>query len=135
MKKSISISLAFILAFTVPFSAFKKGLNYKPKYGLNSETVYNDPENYIHVMAKIYGSFVLTGNKGPAGEPDITGFDEGASGYIRVLWNLQELTSDEAICGWNDPGIPELNNMSWSSDNQWVKYMYYRIYFTIPIRA
>jgi hypothetical protein len=133
MKKSISFILFLTLAFTIPFSACKKGLDYKPKYGLNSETVYNSADNYVNVMAKIYGSFVLTGNKGPAGEPDITGFDEGASGYLRVLWNLQELTTDEAICGWGDPGIPELNNMSWSSDNQWVKYMYYRIYFTIPM--
>ena len=133
MKKSISISCALLLLIAAPFTACKKGLDYKPKYGLNTETVYNDPENYIHVLAKLYGSFVLTGNKGPSGEADITGFDEGASGYVRVLWNLQELTTDEAVCGWADPGIPELNNMTWSSDNIWVKYMYYRIYFTIPL--
>lgn len=133
MKKSISITLALLLLLAVPFSACKKGLDYKPKYGLNTETVYNDPENYIHVLAKLYGSFVLTGNKGPAGTPDITGFDEGASGYVRVLWNLQELPTDEAVCGWGDPGIPELHNMTWSSDNVWVKYLYYRIYFTIPL--
>ena len=133
MKKSISLFLTFALALVLPFSACKKGLDYTPEYGLNSESVYGTADNYIHVLAKIYSSFVVTGNKGPAGQPDITGFDEGASGYVRVMWNLQELTTDEAICGWGDPGIPELNNTSWSSDNQWVKYMYYRIYFTIPM--
>ncbi len=133
MKKSILVSIAMLVLVALPFSACKKGLDYKPKYGLNSETVFNDPDNYVHVLAKIYGSFVLTGNQGPSGQPDITGFDEGASGLIRVLWNLQELTTDEAVCGWTDAGIPELNNMTWSSDNVWVKYMYYRIYFTIPM--
>ncbi len=133
MKKSIIVSIAVLVLLALPFSACKKGLDYKPKYGLNSETVYNDPDNYIHVLAKIYGSYVLTGNQGPAGQPDITGFDEGSSGLVRVLWNLQELTTDEAVCGWNDAGIPELHNMTWSSDNVWVKYMYYRIYFTIPM--
>ena len=133
MKKSILILFALFLMVAMPFTACKKGLDYKPKYGLNSETVYSDPDNYIHVLAKLYGSFVLTGNQGPAGQPDITGFDEGASGYVHVLWNLQELTTDEAVCGWADPGIPELHNMTWSSDNVWVKYMYYRIYFTIPL--
>ncbi len=133
MKKYIVASIALVTLITLPFSACKKGLDYKPKYGLNSETIFNDPDNYIHVLAKIYGSFVLTGNQGPAGQPDITGFDEGASGLIRVLWNLQELPTDEAVCGWTDAGIPELNNMTWSSDNVWIKYMYYRIYFTIPM--
>lgn len=133
MKKSIIITIALFAVVAMPFTACKKGLDYKPYYGLNAEAVYSDPENYVHVLAKIYGSFVLTGNQGPSGQPDITGFDEGASGYIRVLWNLQELPTDEAVCGWSDPGIPELHNLAWSSDNQWIKYMYYRIYFTVPM--
>ena len=51
----------------------------------------------------------MTGLQGPFGQADIAGIDEGFSAYVRVLWNLQELPTDEAVCGWNDPGIPTLN--------------------------
>jgi hypothetical protein len=104
-----------------------------PKYGLNTVSVYQDPANYIHVLAKLYGGLSVTGNQGPAGQPDIRGIDEGFSAYVRVLWNLQQLPTDEAICGWNDPGIPELNFMTWDASSSFVNAMYYRIFYQIPI--
>ena len=75
----------------------------------------------------------MTGLQGPAGQADIAGIDEGFSAYVRVLWNLQELPTDEAVCGWNDPGIPTLNKMQWNADDGWVKGMYYRIYYQITL--
>jgi hypothetical protein len=75
----------------------------------------------------------MTGNQGPAGQADIAGIDEGFSAYVRVLWNMQELPTDEAICGWNDPGIPDLNKAQWNADNVWVKGMYYRIFYQITL--
>ena len=106
MKKIFIFSL---LLTGITISSCKKQLNQSPKYGLNAEVVYSDPANYIKVLAKLYAGLSMTGNQGPAGQADIAGLDEGFSGYVRVLWNLQELPTDEAICGWNDPGIPELN--------------------------
>ena len=100
---------------------------------MNSATVYNNPENYINVLAKIYGGLTLSGNQGPAGNADIADIDEGFSSYIRVLWNLQELPTDESVCGWNDTGIPELNTMSWGSSNSFVKAMYSRLFFQIAL--
>ena len=32
-----------------------------------------------------------------------------------------ELPTDEAVCGWNDPGIPALNKMQWSPEDGWIK--------------
>jgi hypothetical protein len=32
---------------------------------------------------------------------------------MRALWNLQEITTDEAICAWGDAGIAGLNTMTW----------------------
>ncbi len=122
-----------VLMMVSVLSACLNDLDRKPFYGLNSATLYDTAKNYIHVLAKIYAGFATTGNAGPAGAPDISGIDEGFSGYIRVYWNLQELPTDEAICAWNDPGIPELHNMSWSSENSFTKAMYYRIFFTIPL--
>lgn len=130
MKKIIS--LISVVALVVS-TACNKQLNQTPKYGLNAETVYRDPANYINVLAKLYAGLSLTGNSGPAGAADIAGIDEGFSAYIRVLWNLQELPTDEAICGWNDPGLPDLNKSQWNAENVWVKGMYYRIYYQITL--
>ena len=73
----------------------------------------------------------MTGIQGPAGAGDIAGIDEGFSAYIRVLWNLQELPTDEAVCGWSDPGIPAMNKSEWTADDGWIKGMYYRMYYQI----
>ena len=108
-------------------------LNLKPKYGLTAEQVYSKPENYINVLAKIYAGLSISGNNGPAGMPDIGGIDEGFSQYIRVMWNLQQLPTDESICGWADPGIPELNTMDWNDNSPFVSAMYYRIYYQISL--
>ena len=131
MKKSI-LYTALLGTLLLGFSCNKQ-LNQTPKYGLNAETVYKDPNNYIKVLAKLYSGLSMTGNQGPAGQADIAGIDEGFSAYVRVLWNLQELPTDEAICGWNDPGLPELNKTQWNSENIWVKGMYYRIYYQITL--
>ncbi|MFM8433701.1 MAG: RagB/SusD family nutrient uptake outer membrane protein [Bacteroidota bacterium] len=131
MKMKLIRNLAVALVFATSLTSCFKDLDLAPEYGLNAETVYSNPDNYIHVLAKLYAGFTMTGNKGPAGAADIGGIDEGFSQYTRVLWNLQELPTDEAICGWNDPGMPEMNKMAWSPENPWVKGMYYRIYFEI----
>ena len=66
-----------------------------------SATVYNSPEAYKEGLAKLYASFTLTGQQGPSGQPDVGGVDEGFSCFIRSLWNMQELTTDEAV--WTYP--------------------------------
>lgn len=133
MKTTIAKSTVIVSIIVLSLTSCLKDLDRTPFYGLNTESVYADPDNYINVLAKLYAGFSTTGNKGPDGKPDISGIDEGFSNYVRVYWNLQELPTDEAVCGWSDPGIPELHEMSWSSDNAWVKGMYYRFYFQIPL--
>jgi hypothetical protein len=132
MKKRI-FSLGLIALAITLFYSCRKQLNQSPKYGLNAEKVYSDPNNYINVLAKLYSGLSMTGIQGPAGQGDIAGIDEGFSAYIRVLWNLQELPTDEAVCGWSDPGIPALNKSDWSADDGWIKGMYYRIYYQITL--
>ena len=59
------------------------------------------------LLNKIYSSFVLTGQQGPAGKGDIQGVDEGFSDYYRNVWELQEFTTDEASWVWiGDPVSP-----------------------------
>jgi starch-binding outer membrane protein, SusD/RagB family len=133
MKRGYIWSLTTLATVSMLFSSCFKELDLTPKYGLNTEAVYSDPDNYINVLAKLYAGLSITGNQGPAGSPDISGIDEGFSAYVRVLWNLQELPTDEAICGWNDPGIPELNSGTWNSTSNFVQAMYYRIFYQIPL--
>jgi len=130
MKRLVAFT---IISGALLLSSCGKNLNQAPKYGLNAEAVYSDPNNYIKVLAKLYSGMSMTGNQGPAGQADIAGIDEGFSAYVRVLWNLQELPTDEAICGWNDPGIPDLNKSQWNADNVWIKGMYYRIFYQITL--
>ena len=78
-------------------------------------------------LAKLYASLALTGQQGPAGQPDITGIDEGTSQYSRLLFSLNELTTDNAVVGWGDPGLPNLHAMSWGAGNDFTTGMYYRL--------
>lgn len=51
--------------------------------------------NQNSVFAKVYSSLALTGQEGAAGTPDINTsvIDEGTSSFIRLIWNLNELSS------------------------------------------
>lgn len=133
MKKILIFTVIVLGGVVLSISSCSKQLNQNPKYGLNAEAVYSDPNNYIHVLAKLYSGLSMSGNQGPAGQADIAGIDEGFSAYVRVLWNLQELPTDEAVCGWNDPGIPEMVQNNINAENVWVKGMYYRIFYQITL--
>ncbi|MEN9997860.1 MAG: hypothetical protein RI922_850 [Bacteroidota bacterium] len=134
MKNTLKLfAIIGSIAFFSGLGSCKKQLNQTPKYGLNVEVVYGDYDNYLHVLAKLYSGLSMTGIQGPAGKGDIAGIDEGFSAYVRVLFNLQELPTDEAVCGWNDPGIPELNKSTWSPETSFVKGMYFRIFYQITL--
>lgn len=110
-------------------------LNTEPidKSIITSENAYKNPEAYQEVLAKIYSIFALSGQQGPSGKPDLATSDEGTSNYLRQLWNLQELTTDEAICAWSNAGLPDLHNQSWSAANDYVTITYERIYYLISV--
>ncbi len=133
MKNKILLPVILFTVMGISLTSCFNDLDLEPPSGINSANVYADPANYIHVLAKVYAGLSISGNQGPAGNPDILGIDEGFSQYIRVLWNLQEITTDEAKCAWSDLGIPELNNMQWNANNSFVNAMYYRIYFQLPL--
>ena len=65
--------------------------------------------NYNSLFAKCYANMALAGNSGPDGDCDVAGLDGGTTGFVRQLWNANELTTDEAICSWGDEGIPAFN--------------------------
>lgn len=133
--KSIFKIVSILAISAMLFSSCVKDLDTVPldKEEVTSASVFDNPAAYKEFLAKIYAGLALTGNQGPAGEQDIQGFDEGFSQYIRTYWNLQELPTDEAVVGWGDPGLPEMNLQTWSSSNLWISTMYYRIFYQIAL--
>ncbi|OYV74341.1 MAG: RagB/SusD family nutrient uptake outer membrane protein [Gemmatimonadetes bacterium 21-71-4] len=103
----------------------------QPKSTITSANVFNDPNSYQAFLAKVYAGLAVSGQQGPAGQPDIQGIDEGFSQYLRLYWEAEELPTDEAAIGWNDVGLPEMNTQLWAASNSFVVAMYYRIYFQI----
>ncbi|HEU4641182.1 MAG TPA: RagB/SusD family nutrient uptake outer membrane protein [Gemmatimonadaceae bacterium] len=104
-----------------------------PKSSVAATNIWDDTGSYRAYIAKIYGGLQVSGQQGPAGDGDIQGIDEGFSGYIRLLWQMEELPTDEAAIAWNDAGVQELNTQLWSSSNQFLGAMYYRIYFQVGL--
>ena len=63
----------------------------------------------------------LAGNGGANGDCDIDGLDGGTTGFIRQLFNSNELTTDEAICGWGDEGVASFCYNTYNSFPSYVK--------------
>ena len=104
-----------------------------PKSTVTSANVFNDPNSYRAFLAKIYGGLIVTGQRGPDGNADIGGIDEGFGEYLRLYWYLQEMPTDEAVIGWNDPGLPTLNTGTWGASNEMVNAMYYRVFYQVML--
>jgi hypothetical protein len=104
-----------------------------PASTVTSANVFNDPNSYKAFLAKIYGGLIVTGQRGPDGNADIGGIDEGFGEYLRLYWYLQEMPTDEAVIGWNDPGLPDLNTGLWGANNSMVNAMYYRVFYQIQM--
>jgi len=101
-------------------------LNTKP-IDKNSVTGFNQDA----LFTKIYSTLATTGQKGPAGSPDVSGADEGVSGFYRVMWELNEFPTDEGWWVWADAGVGEARTMEWNGDNALVKMLYDRFIIVI----
>ena len=129
--KLISVFAALLVAFT----ACVKDLDTLPldKDVITSEKVYSDPENYIHILAKLYAGLAVSGQQGPSGMNDLSGLDEGFGQYLRAYWYAQELPTDEAVIGWNDGNLRDYHDMDWTSNNEFISNMYYRVFYQIAL--
>jgi len=124
---------AGLVATALAFNGCVNDLDRQPFYDVTSATVYTNAAGYQQVLAKIYAGLAVTGQAGPDGRPDIQGVDEGASNYLRQLWSLQELPTDEAVIAWNDNTIQDLHQMDWSSADVFSQALYYRIFYQITL--
>lgn len=126
--KLFGISI-FLLA---GISACTDDLNTEPKVELSLEQLLQQDPNAIEgIMSKLYGSFALSGPKGP-GSSDISD-DPGESPFLRGIINLQDFTADGMKNRWGDDGLDQLTTTSnWDENNKFFRYLYNRAYYTIP---
>ena len=105
----------------------------------NLDVTPNDPNSIQYfdqdgVFSKIYATLATTGQKGPDGDGDVEGIDEGVSAFVRMIFELQEFPADEGWWIWDgDAGLPDLRVISWTSVNPLVSGIYYRLYFDISL--
>jgi starch-binding outer membrane protein, SusD/RagB family len=136
MKFNNWLLIIGLLTLGAGISCTKK-LDVAPTNDISPDRAYATPAGYRQAMAKVYGAMALTGNSGPAGNADISSqviSDEGQSDFIRGLWYLQCLTTDEA--GWtyfNNTDPLGIHQMTWSAINQTVSGVYFRSFFQITL--
>ena len=104
-----------------------------PQSSTTEANVFSDPSSYVSAIAKVYAGLALSGQQGPAGNPDISGIDEGFSQYLRLYWETEELPTEEAVIAWNDVGLPEMNTGLWNAQSNMVVAMYYRIFLQVAL--
>ena len=74
---------------------------------------------------KCYSVFATSGNDGGDGNVDVDGLDGGFQHKFRQMWNSNELTSDEAICGWGDEGIASYCHNTYDASHPMLRGYYY----------
>ena len=124
----------FILLFlAVWLTACHKDLDQNPidPDSFTEKDVFANADQAKRALAKVYASLALTGQQGPSGQPDISDIDEGFSQFSRMLFNLNELTTDHAVISWGDPGLQDLHGMYWTAGNDFTDAMYYRLAQTV----
>lgn len=135
MKKYNNIIYLTIVVVGLLFSSCAKQLDIYPQNDLTPEKAYATVDGYKSVLAKLYGTMAITGNAGPAGQPDIGGgLDEGSQvAFIRGFFNAQELPTDEAVVAWNDQTIHDFHNLSWTPADPFILGMYARPIYNITL--
>lgn len=133
-KKLIYIS-TFVIALSMAFTSCINDLDTVPidEDVVTSEKVYENPNNYINVLAKLYAGLAVSGQEGPSGNNDLSGLDEGFGQYLRAVWYAQQLPTDEAVIGWNDATLRDFHDIDWSSTDGFVTNLYYRIFYQVSL--
>jgi hypothetical protein len=129
MNKKIII--VGIVLSTLMIASCVKDLDVVPKgQAIQAGNLWDDPNYLKGALGKIYASFIISG-QGANGGDDIASSDGNFFTTTRALWNLQEITTDEAICGWGDAGISDLNTQTWSPSNPFLTALYQRLSLSI----
>ena len=134
--KKINILLLVFMFTALFFSSCVNDLDVEPidPNVTTASDIFSDPASFKQALAKIYASYAVGGQTGGGGgNPDIAGIDEGFGNYLRQLWGLQELSTDEAIISWNDATIKNFHWHTWAPNDVFIAALYSRIFYTISI--
>src|SRR5579863_1348279 len=132
MKRNIfQIAIGMMLAAGTLASCAKK-LDRQPPNAITAAQVFATDTGAKQALAQVYAAYALTGSNG-SGSTNLVGIDAGTSDFVRLLWDASELSTDEAVCAWNDPGVPDLHNMAWTSGNVILQGLYTRIMYQVTV--
>lgn len=132
MKKNYFKIALVSVGLSIGFTACTNKLDLTPTNDITATQVYSTADGYKQAFAKVYGAFATTGNQG-AGSGDIQGIDPGFSDFLRLFWKAQTLSTEEAVVGWGDAGLPDFHKMNWSANNPFLKGLYYRSFYQITL--
>lgn len=132
--KYISYLFLLILGLNMTLTSCTSDLEVTPKDDdeFLSEDFFSDNDSYKQVLAKLYAGLYVGGNDGD-GSADISGIGGDFSSYLRLLFVMQEVPTDEAIIGWADGSLPTMNTQKWSPNNEFLYGIYSRAFYEISI--
>lgn len=122
-KYIIMCGVALTLGVT---SACVDDLNVDPE-NPTTKTELTSLDDYLGIVARAYGGLVFSGG--------VQVKDEGRAVYTRLLWNLEELGTDEVVIGdnWKDAGIPEVKRNVAGPDNRMLYEAYSRFNYQVAL--
>lgn len=98
-----------------------------------SDKALSTEADFTNFLAGIYAGYATSGYKGPNNDPSISGLDGGASQYVRGLYTMQELPTDESMCSWNDQTIKEFHRFNWTTSDVFIYAFYSRLCYQISM--
>lgn len=123
------LKIAVLVMAVAGMTACVQDLNTKP-IDPNSSTSFNQER----MFTKCYSCMAVIGQSGPGEDSDVdwNGLDAGTSGFYRVIWYCNELTSDEAWWIWpNDKEATQLAKANWEGSNVMMGAIYSRLVLDI----
>ncbi len=97
------------------------------------EDVLNTEDAFNALLAKCYQGLACSSSEGEGGGPDISGVDGGYGQYLRAMFHLQCLATDEAVCCWNDNTLQDIHGLCWGSADIFIAAGYYRVFFQVGL--
>src|ERR1700761_2918998 len=135
IHQTIRRDFAALVLVAISLASCTKNLNREPANTNTADVQYANRAGYKQVLAKVYGSYALISSQGTGvSDINVSGVsDVGETDFIRLLFNMQELTTDNAICAWNDPNLQGFHNFNIASNNVYLAAMYDRSFFQIAV--
>lgn len=135
MKQNNFFKVCMFLMALSFLASCNKDLDRTPLNSTTADKQYSTPLGYKQALAKIYGSYSLVSSYGTGvSDVNVAGLsDPATTDFVRAYFNLQELTTDEDVCAWNDGDLQSLHNIRWTSSNSYNLFMYSRSLFQITV--